>query len=62
MSDVDRIGIERAVRESLAHVAGPGFVHVSLDMDAIDPDVAPGVGHPRARRPVVPRGAPRAWS
>jgi arginase len=46
MSDVDRLGIERAVRESLAHVAGPGFVHVSLDMDAIDPDVAPGVGTP----------------
>jgi arginase len=46
MSDVDRIGIERAVRESLVHVAGPGFVHVSLDMDAIDPDVAPGVGTP----------------
>jgi arginase len=46
MSDVDRIGVERAIRESLAHVAGPGFVHVSLDMDAIDPEVAPGVGTP----------------
>lgn len=46
MSDVDRLGIERALRESLAHVAGPGFVHVSLDMDAIDPEVAPGVGTP----------------
>jgi len=46
MSDVDKLGIERAVRESLAHVAGPGFVHVSVDMDALDPDVAPGVGTP----------------
>ena len=46
MSDIDRIGIERAIRESLAHVAGPGFVHVSLDMDALDPEVAPGVGTP----------------
>jgi arginase len=46
MSDVDRFGIERAIRESLARVAGPGFVHVSLDMDAIDPEVAPGVGTP----------------
>ncbi len=46
MSDVDRIGIERAIRESLAHIAGPGFVHVSLDMDALDPEVAPGVGTP----------------
>ena len=46
MSDVDRLGIERVIRESLAHVAGPGFVHVSLDMDALDPDIAPGVGTP----------------
>jgi arginase len=46
MSDVDRFGIERATRESLAHIAGPGFVHLSLDMDAIDPEVAPGVGTP----------------
>ena len=46
MSDVDRIGIERAVREALEHVGGPGFVHVSLDMDALDPEVAPGVGTP----------------
>ncbi len=46
MSDIDRIGIERAIRESLSHIAGPGFVHVSLDMDALDPEVAPGVGTP----------------
>jgi arginase len=46
MSDVDRLGVERAVREALTHVAGPGFVHVSLDMDVVDPDVAPGVGTP----------------
>ena len=37
MSDIDRIGIERAIRESLTQIAGPGFVHVSLDMDALDP-------------------------
>jgi arginase len=46
MSDVDRLGVEHAVREALTHVAGPGFVHVSLDMDVVDPDVAPGVGTP----------------
>jgi arginase len=46
MSEIDRIGIERAVTEALARVAGPGFVHVSLDMDALDPEVAPGVGTP----------------
>ncbi len=46
MSDVDRIGVERAIRESLEHVAGSGFVHVSLDMDVVDPEIAPGVGTP----------------
>jgi arginase len=46
MSEIDRIGVERAIREALDHVAGPGFVHVSLDMDALDPEVAPGVGTP----------------
>jgi len=46
MSDLDRVGIESALGEALEHVAGPGFVHVSLDMDALDPDVAPGVGTP----------------
>jgi arginase len=46
MSDVDRLGVEPALREALEHVAGPGFVHVSLDMDVVDPDVAPGVGTP----------------
>ncbi len=46
MSEIDRIGIERAVRESLDRISGPGFVHVSLDMDVLDPDVAPGVGTP----------------
>jgi arginase len=46
MSDIDRIGIERTMREALDRVAGPGFVHVSLDLDSLDPEVAPGVGTP----------------
>ena len=46
MSEIDRIGVERAMREALDHVSGAGFVHVSLDMDALDPEVAPGVGTP----------------
>jgi arginase len=46
MSEIDRIGVERAMREALDHVSGSGFVHVSLDMDALDPEVAPGVGTP----------------
>ena len=46
MSEIDRVGAERAVREALDRVAGGAFVHVSLDMDALDPGVAPGVGTP----------------
>jgi len=46
MSDLDRLGVEHAMREALAHVEGPGFVHVSLDMDVVDPSDAPGVGTP----------------
>ncbi|HYX77338.1 MAG TPA: arginase [Gaiellaceae bacterium] len=46
MSDIDRLGLERTVREALERIAGPGFVHVSLDMDALEPDIAPGVGTP----------------
>jgi len=46
MSDIDRLGIEHAVTSALEKIGGPGFVHVSLDMDALDPDVAPGVGTP----------------
>jgi arginase len=44
MSEVDRRGIEAVVSEALERAAGAPFVHVSLDMDGLDPDVAPGVG------------------
>jgi arginase len=46
MSEIDRIGIDTAMSEALDRVRGPGFVHVSLDLDALDPEVAPGVGTP----------------
>jgi arginase len=46
MSELDRVGVEAAMREALEHIAGDGFVHVSLDMDVVDPEVAPGVGTP----------------
>jgi arginase len=46
MSEVDRIGIEPCMREALAHASGASFLHVSLDLDVVDPDVAPGVGTP----------------
>src|SRR5919204_1010650 len=46
MSEIDRHGLERAMIAALERIDGPGFVHVSLDMDVLDPDVAPGVGTP----------------
>jgi len=46
MSDIDRTGIEPALREALAFLEGAPFLHVSLDLDAVDPMFAPGVGTP----------------
>jgi len=47
MSDVDRHGIHRIMKKALARVTGgTGYVHVSFDLDAVDPTVAPGVGTP----------------
>ena len=44
MSELDRRGIEAVVGEALERAAGAPFVHISLDMDGLDPEVAPGVG------------------
>ena len=46
MSDVDRIGMERVMEEALAIAGADGSLHVSFDMDGIDPTEAPGVGTP----------------
>jgi arginase len=46
MADVDRHGIEGAMREAIVHASGAGFLHVSLDLDVVDPETAPGVGTP----------------
>jgi arginase len=46
MSDIDRHGIERCIGDALACLDGAAFVHVSLDLDAVDPMFAPGVGTP----------------
>jgi arginase len=47
MSDLDQRGVTEVVEEALA-IAGDGTdgVHVSLDLDWIDPKTAPGVGTP----------------
>jgi arginase len=46
MTDLDRRGVEPVMREAIERVIGASFVHVSLDMDVVDPDSAPGVGTP----------------
>ncbi|HET8569440.1 MAG TPA: arginase [Candidatus Limnocylindria bacterium] len=46
MADIDRDGMARSVERAIAVASAGQGIHVSLDMDAIDPDQAPGVGTP----------------
>ena len=46
MADIDRRGIPAVVGDALDVVAGARFVHLSLDVDVCDPEIAPGVGTP----------------
>ena len=47
MTDIDRLGMDK-VMERAVEVAGdgPGSVHVSFDVDSLDPALAPGTGTP----------------
>ena len=46
ISDIDRRGIASVMNQALTIVQGSGFVHVSLDLDVLEPEIAPGVGTP----------------
>jgi arginase len=47
MSEIDRHGVDIVMKKALARVTdGTDYVHVSFDLDAVDPTVAPGVGTP----------------
>ncbi|HEV2251014.1 MAG TPA: arginase [Candidatus Limnocylindria bacterium] len=46
MADIDRLGMAKAMEQAIAVVSQGDGIHLSLDMDAIDPDEAPGVGTP----------------
>jgi arginase len=46
MTDVDRHGVERVLDQALEFLVGTKFLHVSVDLDAVDPTFAPGVGTP----------------
>jgi arginase len=47
MADIDRHGVHRVMKKAISQATdGADFVHVSMDLDAVDPAVAPGVGTP----------------
>jgi len=46
MRSVDERGIGSVVREALKQIGHLERIHVSLDLDSVDPDFAPGVGTP----------------
>ena len=47
MSDIDKLGIHRIISKVLKHMKDKvDHLHVSFDLDSVDPLVAPGVGTP----------------
>lgn len=46
MRDIDERGMAAVMRETLAALEGADAIHVSFDLDSLDPSVAPGVGTP----------------
>jgi arginase len=48
MHDIDKRGVAAVAEEALARLSRFAHLHVSLDMDSLDPDEAPGVGTPVA--------------
>jgi arginase len=46
MSEIDQRGVKTCVDEAIERLAGPGGIHISFDIDAVDPLEAPGVGTP----------------
>ena len=48
MRDLDERGMGEVMREALDYLGGHNRLHVSIDMDALDPNIAPGVGTPSA--------------
>jgi arginase len=46
MKDIDAYGAARVIRAATRNLAHVDRVHLSLDLDVVDPEVAPGVGTP----------------
>lgn len=46
MKEIDAYGVARVVRQALEDLSRLDHVHLSFDLDALDPEIAPGVGTP----------------
>jgi len=46
MRDIDEQGMSTIIKESMARLDHLDNIHVSFDLDSLDPDIAPGVGTP----------------
>jgi len=46
MSEMDQRGVKACLEEAVGLLDGPGGIHISFDIDAVDPLEAPGVGTP----------------
>ena len=46
MHEIDRMGMTEVIEQTIAHLKGADGVHLSLDLDALDPMECPGVGTP----------------
>lgn len=46
MRDIDENGMAQVVHAALNALGNVDFIHVSFDLDSLDPDFAPGVGTP----------------
>jgi arginase len=46
MHEIDRLGMTKVMEESIEYLKGTDGVHLSLDLDGLDPKECPGVGTP----------------
>ncbi|GGE83871.1 arginase [Priestia taiwanensis] len=46
MHEIDRLGMSRVIDETMAYLKHTDGVHLSLDLDGLEPHDAPGVGTP----------------
>ncbi len=46
MKEIDAYGVARVVRQAMKDLGHADRVHLSFDLDVLDPEIAPGVGTP----------------